>query len=162
MDKGFPPIENQDCKVLFLGTGPSVKSLEAQEYYAHKMNAFWPIMQQLFHVETNNYEEKKQLLLEHHIALWDTLKCFEREGSLDSSYKVVVPNDLKPFIIGHGSLRAVFFTGKKASVFYKRFVNYYPRGVVFCELPSPSSADTLPFLDKLGIYHQELQKFIEL
>ena len=41
---GFPPILGPDPRVLVLGTLPSRKSLEKQEYYGHPQNAFWKIM----------------------------------------------------------------------------------------------------------------------
>ena len=94
--EGFPPIEGESSHTLILGTGPSEKSLLKQQYYGHERNAFWPIMQDLFNTKCETYEEKWLLLLEHDIALWDVLANFRREGSLDSAYKEVIPNDLIP------------------------------------------------------------------
>ncbi|NBK24038.1 MAG: DNA-deoxyinosine glycosylase, partial [Spirochaetia bacterium] len=33
MLKGFPPIEDHTSRILILGTGPSVRSLQKQQYY---------------------------------------------------------------------------------------------------------------------------------
>ena len=82
MQQGFPPIEGKDALVLVLGTGPSRVSLEKREYYGHPTNAFWPIMSRLFGSPVDSYEAKERLLLTHRVALWDTLRCFDREGSL--------------------------------------------------------------------------------
>ena len=34
MIRSFPPIINSETEILIVGTMPSVKSLEAQQYYA--------------------------------------------------------------------------------------------------------------------------------
>ena len=39
----FPPIVDENCRVLVLGSMPSVVSLERQQYYGHKQNYFWPM-----------------------------------------------------------------------------------------------------------------------
>lgn len=162
MQQGFPPIEEKDALVLVLGTGPSRVSLEKREYYGHPTNAFWPIMSRLFGSPVDSYEAKEQLLLAHRVALWDTLRRFDREGSLDSGYRKVEPNDLVPFIKLHPCLQAVAFTGKKAEAFYRRFIAWYPEHLVFQALPSPSAANTMPFERKLAIYHAFFERFLEV
>ena len=44
---GFAPIYDENARVLIVGTMPSAASLAAAEYYAHKRNAFWPMMAQI-------------------------------------------------------------------------------------------------------------------
>jgi len=164
MTDGFAPIEDEDAIVLILGTGPSQESLRRGEYYAHPMNAFWPVMESLLAGRTAEYtyEEKKALLRSNHIALWDVLERFERKGSLDSGYTQKEPNELIPFIKAHTRLKAVLFTGKKAEEFYRKLVGFYPDGMVFEALPSPSSANTLPLAKKKQWYGEVLKKFISL
>ena len=58
---------------------PGEKSLEIQEYYGNRGNQFWKLLFTMFGRElSHDYEEKKQLLLEHNIAVWDVLECCER------------------------------------------------------------------------------------
>ena len=80
------PIYNKESKVLILGTFPSVKSREAKFYYGHPQNRFWKVLAAITGEEVpTTVEEKKSLLLNHHIALWDVIESCEVTGSSDSS-----------------------------------------------------------------------------
>ncbi|MCT4542364.1 MAG: DNA-deoxyinosine glycosylase [Vallitalea sp.] len=90
MDKiiSFDPIIGDEPKVLILGTMPSVKSLEINEYYGFGRNHFWKIMSDLFMFDKDlSYEEGKRVLIKNKIALWDVIYSCEREGSLDKNIK---------------------------------------------------------------------------
>lgn len=83
--KCFNPITNQSAKILILGSMPGVKSLEANEYYAHPRNAFWPIMNAIFGFDAAlPYTQRIAALKAANVALWDVLQQCERTGSLDS------------------------------------------------------------------------------
>lgn len=43
--KCFAPVENAGCTILILGSMPGERSLELQQYYGHKNNRFWRLMQ---------------------------------------------------------------------------------------------------------------------
>src|SRR5687768_2652455 len=80
----FPPIAAPDARVLVLGSVPSIASLAKQQYYGHPQNKFWPIMGRLFGAGLDRrYEERKQILREHGVAVWDVLRECYRPGSLD-------------------------------------------------------------------------------
>ena len=82
---GFPPVAREDAKILILGSMPGQRSLAEQQYYAHPQNSFWRILYRLLNSEnTLDYGQKRRLLLDNHIALWDVLKTCERKGSLDA------------------------------------------------------------------------------
>ena len=122
---GFPPIADENAAILILGSMPSVKSLEAQQYYAHPRNSFWFIMSALLADNRSlQYKEKKSLLIRNRIALWDVLNSCQREGSLDSSIKqeTIMVNDFNTFFAEHPSIQAVFFNGTRAQQEYNKQV----------------------------------------
>ena len=70
----FAPVYNAESRVLILGTFPSVKSRENQFFYGHPQNRFWKVTAALTEEPVpQTIEEKKKLLLEHHIAIWDVV-----------------------------------------------------------------------------------------
>ena len=122
---GFPPIAEDDAVVLILGSMPSLKSLGAQQYYAHPRNSFWHIMKKLLaNTSAMEYEERKALLLDNRIALWDVLNTCQRKGSLDSSIKKesTVANDFNSFFHDHPSINAVYFNGARAQQEFNRHI----------------------------------------
>ena len=88
----FEPIFDSSSQILILGTLPSVKSRETNFYYGHKQNRFWKVLAALFQEPIpETIDEKKHLLLRHHIAIWDVIQSCDIKGSSDSSIKNVEP-----------------------------------------------------------------------
>ncbi|WPV65956.1 DNA-deoxyinosine glycosylase [Chitinophaga sp. LS1] len=84
--KAFSPIVDENSKILILGTMPGERSLQQQQYYGHKGNQFWKLIFTLVDKPlSDNYEDKKRLLLNKGIALWDVLEYCERTSSADSA-----------------------------------------------------------------------------
>jgi hypoxanthine-DNA glycosylase len=143
----FPPIASVGARLLVLGSMPGMKSLQAQQYYAHPRNAFWPIMEQLFSIPADmDYAERCRRLADKGVALWDVINRCEREGSLDSAIKpaTLEPNDFRQFFHHHARLSHVFFNGAKAEDVFNRQVlpamgEAFPQ-LVYCRLPSTSPA----------------------
>ncbi|RRJ93376.1 DNA-deoxyinosine glycosylase [Flavobacterium macacae] len=150
MKKAFFPLINQNSKILILGTMPGEKSLELQEYYGNRGNSFWKLLFTLFDQPLpENYAEKKQLLIEKNIALWDVLEFCERTGSLDSNIKNEKVNDFKSFYKKYPNIKHVFFSSKNASNYYDKYVGRRI-DVQYTILPSPSGANaSKSFLQKL-------------
>lgn len=137
----FPPIADSDSKILILGTMPGRKSLETNEYYAHKGNSFWRIMFDLFDQEfSEEYENRKKLLLENRIGIWDVLQACERASSADSDILNEVPNDFVEFLKKHNQIKTLFFNGKNPMEYFNSAFpgNDLPTFV----LPSTSPANT--------------------
>ena len=115
----FEPIYNEKSKVLILGTFPSVKSREGQFYYHHPQNRFWKVMAALTKERLpQTISDKKELLLNHHIAIWDVIDTCDIEGSSDSSIRNVKANDIGG-LLAQTSIRAVFANGDKACQLYR-------------------------------------------
>ena len=92
---GFPPSIDANCTHIILGSMPGAASLRAQQYYAYPQNRFWRLMAYLLEggEPPQDYAARLQMLLRHHIALWDSIASCEREGSLDSAIRAAKPND---------------------------------------------------------------------
>ncbi len=152
MIKSFPPIVDENCRVLILGTMPSVRSLEKAEYYGHPQNHFWRLIYGLFEkVPDKEYSKRKAFLLEHHIALWDVLKYCEREGSSDTAIKNPVPNDIPGLLADYPGIRAVFCDSIKAEELYNKLIRdeVIDFGIAYHRLPSPSPARVMKWQDRL-------------
>lgn len=123
--RGFPPIAAPDAQVLVLGSMPSVASLARQQYYAHPRNAFWPIMGRLYGAGPGvPYDQRRELLCAHGLAVWDVLRECLREGSLDMSIRgdSEQPNDFVAFFESHPWIHTIFFNGGKAEAAFARHV----------------------------------------
>ncbi|MCI0334337.1 MAG: DNA-deoxyinosine glycosylase [Planctomycetes bacterium] len=143
----FPPLAAADSRVLILGTMPSIASLEKQQYYGHPQNAFWPIMGRLFGAERElPYDERRQILIDRGVAVWDVFRECYREGSLDTSIRVESesPNDIAKFLRQHPQVNAIFFNGTKAETAFRRHaqpeVAKLEREFRYTRLPSTSPA----------------------
>ena len=119
----FPPIAARDARVLVLGSMPSIASLAKQQYYGHRQNAFWPIMGRLFGAGLElPYDQRKRILRERGVAVWDVLRECYREGSLDADIEVESesPNDFVSFFRSHRRIGTIFFNGQRSEAMYRR------------------------------------------
>lgn len=123
--KGFPPVADTNASILILGSMPSIRSLQAQEYYAHPRNSFWFIITALLAGGSElDYKHRKALLIKNRIALWDVLNTCQRKGSLDSAIQneTAVANDFNKFFQDHPMIKAVYFNGSRAQQEYRKHV----------------------------------------
>lgn len=110
----FDPVYDNHSRVLILGSFPSVKSREQGFYYGHPQNRFWKVLSAVFSSPVpQSIDEKKKLLLDNGVALWDVAQSCEINGSSDSSMKNVRPNDIYTLLYTTGIDR-VFANGKTA------------------------------------------------
>lgn len=144
----FEPIYNEKSKILILGSLPSVKSREEGFYYGHPRNRFWKVISGLLKVkEPVTIEEKKNMLLDHDIALWDVIASCEIKGSSDSSIKNVVPADILG-LLRKTSIKQIYVNGKTAGTLYKKYAE--PLTMLPCiVLPSTSPANAAYTLERL-------------
>lgn len=119
----FPPVADRTAKILILGSMPGIKSLNANEYYAHPNNAFWKIMGELVGAHPLlPYEQRLEVLKQAGIALWDVLRSCTRAGSLDADIKHEQANDFTTFLADHPHITHVYFNGAKAEQSFRRLV----------------------------------------
>lgn len=148
---GLAPVISEHSKVLILGSFPSVSSLREQQYYAHQRNQFWVIMQQIFGIDCNAaYAERCHALCQKNLAIWDVIRCCQREGSLDSNICQPEVNDFKTFYKHYPQIVAIFWNGKVAERLYVKHVNNSM--LVGLGLPSTSPANTMHLSTKLNYW----------
>lgn len=147
---GFPPILGAKPQVLVLGSLPSQKSLEKQEYYAHPRNAFWRIMSALVGA-SGSYAERCGTLEAAGIALWDVLARSVRPGSMDADIDLAtaMANPLAELVAANDSLVLVCFNGRKARQLFDRLVGVdtFSWDIELITLPSTSPAHAAMSLD---------------
>ena len=142
------PVYDEHSRVLILGSFPSVKSREAEFFYGHPQNRFWKVLAAVFHREIpGTVEEKRALLLEEGVALWDVIASCEITGSSDSSIRNVVPNDLTP-ILETARIEAIYVNGKTAEKYYKKYLLPITHREAVC-LPSTSPANAAWNMERL-------------
>lgn len=136
----FEPIFDANSEILILGTMPSPRSRKAGFYYAHPQNRFWRVIAEIFSQEVPvTIEEKKAMLLNNHIALWDVLMTCDIKGADDSSIQNPRANDMN-VILSCTNITAIFTTGVKATTLYGKYC-YPETKIEAIYLPSTSAAN---------------------
>lgn len=157
MIESFPPIISADSKTLILGTMPGIASLRKQEYYGHPRNAFWKIISHIFNDGEipSEYEDKKLMVLNNELAIWDVLQYCERNGSLDIHIKNPIPNTVQQLLNAHSTISKIIFNGKESE---KLFLKYFGQvdQVEYYSVPSTSPANTMKFDLKLEYWRNAL------
>ncbi|MBR4049621.1 MAG: DNA-deoxyinosine glycosylase [Clostridia bacterium] len=144
----FPPLYDENSKVLILGSFPSVKSREEMFFYGHPQNRFWKVIAAVTDEETPvTIEEKSRLLHNNHIALWDVIASCDITGSSDSSIKNVKANDLT-VILESADIKQIFVNGKTAEKYYNKYIRDTIGREAVC-LPSTSPANAGWKLERL-------------
>ena len=148
MIHNIDPVYDSNSKILILGSFPSVKSREQQFFYGHKQNRFWRVMAQVLGCAVpEDIEQKRDMLITHHVALWDVIASCEITGSSDASIRDVQPNDLSR-ILSHAEIQTIYTNGSKAYELYRKYI--FPlNGRTAHPLPSTSPANAGYSLERL-------------
>lgn len=104
---------------------PGVASLEAQQYYAHPRNAFWPIVDAVLGIDRGlAYDERCRRLTSRGVAVWDVLRSCYRPGSLDADIRAdsVIANDIPGLLETHPHIDRIGFNGGAAENLFRRHV----------------------------------------
>lgn len=147
--ESFPPQIAERCRVLILGTAPSVRSLAMQQSYAHAQNLFWPLMGEMFDAgPALEYAERIRRLHGRGVGIWDVLASCERSGSLDSAIvrSTEVPNDIAGLLVDQPAIAAIALNGGHAQRAFRRLVlpkidSVRRASLVLLDLPSTSPAN---------------------
>ena len=143
----FAPVWDGECRVLVLGTFPSVRSRTEGFYYGHPQNRFWRVLAALLDEPLpQTVPEKRAMLLKRHIALWDVLSACDIALSSDSSIRREEPNDLAA-LAARFPLRAVIANGQTAGrLFQKHFPDWETPLYILPSTSPANAARTLPML----------------
>ena len=153
----FPPVARPDARILILGSMPSAASLQVGFYYGHPRNAFWRILSEVFDAPLpETIEDKTALLVDHHLALWDSLNACEREGSLDSAIRQPELNDFGALFRECPEIGRVLFNGGTAHRLFMKTGKPLLEGREWRVMPSTSPAYTLSYERKLAQWRQAL------
>ena len=158
LTRTFGPVFDEFSEILILGSFPSVKSREQNFFYGHPQNRFWRVISAVLNTDTpESIEDKTELLLKNHIALWDTIDSCDIIGSSDSSIKNAVPTDVN-LILNKAKIKAIFCNGATSHKLYMKYL--YPiTNVNAIKLPSTSPANAVFSLDRLiSIWSEEIRK----
>ena len=142
------PVFDTHSKIMILGSFPSVKSREGKFFYHHPQNRFLKVLAGILKCEVpDTISEKREMLLNHGIAVWDVVASCEIEGSSDSSIKNVIPNDLER-VLSKADIAQIYTNGATASRLYKKYC-YGKIHMEDIKLPSTSPANASYSLEKL-------------
>lgn len=114
---GLDPIIGPHARLVVLGSFPGAASLQAQQYYAHPRNHFWPILSALWQVDLRAmpYGERTAYVRDKGLGVWDVYASCRREGSLDSAIEAAQPNDLAQLVRLAPGLQAVAHNGGESA-----------------------------------------------
>lgn len=144
----FPPLYDEDSRILILGSFPSVKSREQMFFYGHPHNRFWKVVSSVFESDVPiTIEEKINFLLKNKVALWDVIASCDIVASSDSSIKNVKENDISK-ILDAAQIEKIYVNGKTAEKYYKKYIENNVGRKAVC-LPSTSPANAAWSVERL-------------
>ena len=162
---GLAPIVALDTRLLVLGSFPGVASLQAQQYYGHPRNHFWPVLFAIFKAKSpgshdvsflSSYQIRSDWLLARGVGLWDVYAACEREGSLDSQIRHAVVNDFSALRRRCPQLQAIAHNGGES---FKHARHTAALGLPVHKLPSTSPANaSWCFERKLAAWREIFQQ----
>lgn len=161
----FPPLAGDRPVLLVLGSIPGSASLQAQQYYAHPRNAFWPIMAAFFQFSAAApYKHRVANLTDRGIALWDLLARANRKGSLDSAIvaDTQVVNPIGAWLSERPSVKGVLLNGTKATQLFNKHFAASAAAAALKVYPLPSTSPAYAALvvkEKQAQWHAVMSNF---
>ena len=126
-------------RLVVLGSFPGVASLQAQQYYAHPRNQFWPLLGAIWGLDLAplSYRQRLALARSRGLGLWDIYASCHRQGSLDSAIAQPLFNDLASLRRRAPGLRGVAHNGAESA---RARQHLEALGLTVLRLPSSSPA----------------------
>ncbi len=156
--QGLPPLLGRQTRVLILGSFPSVKSLQTQQYYAHPQNQLWRLIFSIispsspYEICAMCYQIRSDYLMQHGVGLWDVYASCERIGSLDCAIRHAQLNDLASLKQRCPDLQAIAHNGSDSYAHAKYTLGL---GLPVYKLPSSSPANaSWRFERKLQVWRE--------
>ena len=156
--QGLGPVVDVNTRLVVLGSFPGVASLNAQQYYGHPRNHFWPILSAIWGVDLLPlaYAQRIDTIRARGLGLWDVYARCEREGSLDSAIEHAEFNDLASLKTRASQLQAIAHNGGESARALKHTQSL---GVAVHRLPSTSPANaSWSFARKLAAWRAVLEE----
>ena len=156
--QGLGPVVDAHTRLVVLGSFPGVASLNAQQYYGHPRNHFWPILSAIWNVDLvqQPYARRIDTIRARGLGLWDVYGCCEREGSLDSAIERAQFNDLASLKRRAPRLQAIAHNGGESARAIKHTQSLL---VAVHRLPSTSPANaSWSFARKLAAWRAVFEK----
>lgn len=154
------PFVYPEAKVLILGTFPAPKARETGFYYGNPSNYFWKVMAEIFESEfPETIEDRKKLMKDNHVALWNVCHSCMIDGAKDSSISDIEPNDIAS-AIKNTNIKMIFTSGKLAGQLYRKYC-YDDIKIEDIYLPSTSAANrpNYPF-EKMVEEHKKILEYL--
>jgi hypoxanthine-DNA glycosylase len=137
---GLAPVITKSSHLVILGSFPGAASLQAQQYYGHPRNHFWPLLSAIWKIELTNMDYGKRIdeIRTRGLGLWDVYAACQREGSLDSNIQQAEPNDLASLRRRAPTLQLIAHNGGESA---RSMRHTAALGVPVLRLPSSSPAN---------------------
>ncbi|MCM1367267.1 MAG: DNA-deoxyinosine glycosylase [Roseburia sp.] len=136
-----PPLIDERCDTLVLGSMLSPKSAEQKFYYAHPQNRFWRVLARVFDREPCfDIPSRKELALSNGIALWDVISSCDIIGASDSTIKNVTYNDIAGLLSAYPNINRIFTTGKKSHDLLMRYNKNINHPIIAKAVSLPSTS----------------------
>ncbi len=139
---GLPPVIARHSRLVVLGSFPGVASLQAQQYYGHPRNHFWPLLGAIWGLDllALNYRQRLAEVRRRGLGLWDVYASCRRQGSLDQAIEDPEFNDLRSLRRRAPGLRLVAHNGGESARALRQ-VQALGLPVAAVKLPSSSPAN---------------------
>ena len=138
--QGLPPVIARHSRLVILGSFPGLASLQAQQYYGHPRNHFWPLLGAIWGLDlvALPYAQRLTELRWRGLGLWDVYASCRREGSLDTAIKDAELNDLGSLKRRAPALQLVAHNGGESA---RAMQQVLALGLPVQRLPSSSPAN---------------------